>query len=98
MPYITVEAEVDYDTSDFWWECSSKEKQELADLAIEEGLASPSRGKASTGISLATKLATTSYTEEELAKLLSDMWENRTFFDVKIVDELRENLRNKKLV
>jgi len=43
MPYLTVEAEVDYDTSDFWWECSSKEKQELVDLAVEEGLALPAK-------------------------------------------------------
>jgi len=94
MPYLSVEAEVDYDPSDFWCECSSIEKEELVDLAIEEGLASPAKGSGNVGISVVT----TSYTEEELAKLLSDLWENRAFIDIKIVDELRENLRNKNLV
>lgn len=94
MPYLTVEAEVDYDTSDFWWECSSKEKQELVDLAVEEGLALPAKSGADTRISVAA----TTYTESELAKLLGDIWENRSFIDMKIVDELRENLRNKNLV
>lgn len=92
MPYLSVEAEVDYDPSDFWEECSSREKQELAEIVIEEGFALPI-GKSAGGFSGAE-----SYTEQELLSVITDLWSNRHFIDIKNVDELRENLRNKKLI
>ena len=92
MPYLSVETEVDYDPSDFWEECSSREKQELAEFVIEEGLALPI-GKSAEGFSGAG-----SYTEQELLSLINHLWENRNFVDMKIIDELRENLRNKKVL
>ena len=92
MPYLSVETEVDYDPSDFWEECSSREKQELAEIVIEKGLALPI-GKSSEGFS-----GTGSYTEQELLSLINHLWENRNFVDMKIIDELRQNLRNKKVL
>jgi hypothetical protein len=92
MPYLSVETEVDYDPSDFWEECSSSEKKELAELVIEDGLALPI-GNLAEGFSGAG-----SYTEQELLSLINHLWENRNFVDMKIVDELRENLRNKKVL
>jgi len=92
MPYLSVETEVDYDPSDFWEECSSREKQELAGMVIEEGLALPI-GKSAEGFSGAG-----SYTEQELLSLINHLWENRNFVDMKIIDELRQNLRNKKVL
>lgn len=92
MPYLSVETEVDYDPSDFWEECSSSEKKELAEIVIEEGLALPI-GKDPVGFSGAG-----SYTEQELLSLIKDLWENKNFVDMKIIDELRQNLRNKKVL
>jgi hypothetical protein len=92
MPYLSVETEVDYDPSDFWEECSSSEKQELAEIVIEEGLALP-KGGSTGGFSGAG-----SYTEQELLSLINHLWENRNFVDMKIIDELRQNLRNKKVL
>ena len=92
MPYLSVQTEVDYDPSDFWEECSSSEKQELAEIVIEKGLALPI-GKSSEGFS-----GTGSYTEQELLSLINHLWENRNFVDMKIIDELRQNLRNKKVL
>ncbi len=92
MPYLSVETEVDYDPSDFWEECSSSEKKELAEYVIEEGLALPI-GKDTVGFSGAG-----SYTEQELLSLINDLWENKNFVDMKIIDELRQNLRNKKVL
>jgi hypothetical protein len=88
MPYLSV----DYDPSDFWSECSSREKRELVDFAIEDGLALPME-RSSNGFGVAE-----SYTESELLSLIIDLWSNRHFIDIKNVDELRENLRNKKLI
>ena len=92
MPYLSVETEVDYDPSDFWEECSSSEKKELAEYVIEEGLALPI-GKSQGSFSGAS-----SYTEQELLSLINDLWENKNFVDMKIIDELRQNLRNKKVL
>lgn len=92
MPYLSVEAEVDYDPSDFWEECSSSEKQELAEIVIEEGFALPI-GKSTGGF-----VGAESYMEKELLSVITDLWSNRHFIDIKNVDELRENLRNKRLI
>lgn len=38
------------------------------------------------------------YTENELAKLLVDIWESRTWFSIKEIDELRQQLRENKKI
>ena len=38
------------------------------------------------------------YTENELAKLLVDIWESRSWFIIKEIDELRQQLRENKKI
>lgn len=92
MPYLSVETEVDYDPYSFWEECSVGEKKELAELAIRDDLALPIENLSD------VFSGAESYVEQELLVLINHIWENRNFVDMKIVDELRENLRNKKVI
>lgn len=93
MPEFNTEAELDIDPSEYWSECSNREKEELADYAIEDGYANQ-KGP----IEVDELFEGSTYTETELAKLLIDIWENRIHFSIAEIDALRQQLReNKKL-
>jgi hypothetical protein len=93
MPEFYTEAELDIDPSEYWSECSNREKEELADFAIEDGYA-----QANGPVSPNNLFASSTYTENELAKLLIDIWESRTWFSIKEIDELRQQLRENKKI
>ena len=93
MPEFYKEADLDIDPSEYWSECSNREKEELADYAIEDGYA-----KEKGPIEVDELFEGSSYTENELAKLLIDIWENRIHFSIAEIDALRQQLReNRKL-
>ena len=93
MPEFYTEAELDIDPSEYWSECSNTEKKELADYAIEDGYA-----KEKGPIEVGELFGGSSYTENELAKLLVDIWESRNWFSIKEIDELRQQLRENKKI
>jgi hypothetical protein len=93
MPDFYTETEIDIDPSEYWSECSNREKEELADFAIEDGYA-----QANGPVSPNNLFASSTYTENELAKLLIDIWESRTWFSIKEIDELRQQLRENKKI
>lgn len=93
MPDFYTEAELDIDPSEYWSECSKREKEELAEFAIEDGYA-----QANGPVSPDNLFGSTSYTENELAKLLIDIWESRTWFSIKEIDALRQQLRDAKKI
>jgi hypothetical protein len=93
MPEFYTEAELDIDPSEYWSECSNTEKKELAGYAIEDGYA-----KEKGPIEVEELFEGSTYTENELAKLLVDIWESRTWFSIKEIDELRQQLRENKKV
>jgi len=89
--YERVDAEVDVDPAEYWDQCTDREKRELADCVIDEGLATAAEetwkgGRGQT------------YTDQELIRLLDDMWKNRQHIDLKIVDQLRAQLKEKKIL
>ena len=85
--------EVDIDPSDYWSECSTRDKKELAAYVIEDGYA-----KENGPTEVAELFEGSTYTENELAKLLVDIWESRTWFSIKEIDELRQQLRENKKI
>jgi hypothetical protein len=93
MPEFYTEAELDIDPSEYWSECSNTEKKELADYAIEDGYA-----KEKGPIEVGELFGGSTYTENELAKLLIDIWESRTWFSIKEIDDLRQQLRENKKI
>lgn len=93
MPDFYTEAEIDIDPSEYWSECSNREKEELAEFAIEDGYA-----QANGPVSPNNLFGSSTYTENELAKLLIDIWESRTWFSTKDIDELRKQLRESKKI
>ena len=93
MPDFYTEAELDIDPSEYWSECSNREKAELAEFAIEDGYA-----QANGPVSPNNLFGSTSYIENELAKLLIDIWESRTWFSIKEIDALRQQLRDAKKI
>jgi len=93
MPEFYTEAELDIDPSEYWSECSNTEKKELADYAIEDGYA-----KEKGLIEVGELFGGSTYTENELAKLLIDIWESRNWFSIKEIDDLRQQLRENKKI
>lgn len=93
MPEFYTEADLDIDPSEYWSECSNREREELADYAIEDGYANK-KGP----IEVDELFEGSTYTETELAKLLVDIWESRIHFSIKEIDELRQQLRENKKI
>lgn len=93
MPEFTTDSEFDIDPSDYWSECSNREKNELADYAIEDGY---SNKKGPTEVYELFEGST--YTETELAKLLVNIWESRHQFSIAEIDALRQQLRENKKI
>jgi hypothetical protein len=87
MPSFIIEREVDFDPEEFWSECSDREREEISLISIREGYTSGEKA-----------FITTSYREEEIAKLILDIWQNKDFMTVQMVDSLREELRNKRVL
>lgn len=87
MPEFTTE--IDIDASEYWSDCSTREKKELAEYAIEDGYA-----QANGPISPDNLFGSSTYTENELAKLLIDIWESRTWFSINEIDTLRQQLKD----
>ena len=93
MPEFNTEAEIDIDPSEYWSECSNREKEELAEFVIEDGYA-----QANGQVSPSNVFGSSTYTENELGKLLIEIWESRTWFDIKEIDDLRQQLRDAKKI
>ena len=93
MPDFYTEAEIDIDPSEYWSECSNREKEELAEFVIEDGYA-----QANGPVSPSNVFGSSTYTENELGKLLIEIWESRNWFDIKEIDALRQQLRDAKKI
>jgi hypothetical protein len=93
MPEFNTEAEIDIDPSEYWSECSTRERKELAEYAIEDGYA---QENGSTEVDELFEGST--YTENELAKLLVNIWESRNWFSINDIDALRNQLREDKKI
>jgi len=93
MPEFNTEAEIDIDPSEYWSECSIREKEELAEYAIEDGYA-----QANGPVSPSNVFGSSTYTENELGKLLIEIWESRNWFSTKDIDALRNQLREDKKI
>ena len=87
MPSFVIEREVDFDPEEFWSECSESEREEISQISIREGYTASEKS-----------FIATSYREEEIAKLIWDIWQNKDFMTIKMVDSLREELRNKRVL
>jgi hypothetical protein len=79
--------DVDIDPSDYWSECSIRDKKELAEYAIEDGYAQKQP------IKVGELFNGSTYTETELGKLLLEIWENRNWFSIKDIDAIRNQLK-----
>ncbi len=90
----TIDIEVDID--DILWEMSSSEKEELCQQLIEDGYGPGPEDF--NGMELGDVLQAETYTETELISLLKDMWTNRHFIDHKLIDELRRQLRERRVL
>jgi len=84
--------DVDIDPSDYWSECSIRDKKELAEYAIEDGYAQKQP------IEVGELFKGSTYTENELAKLLVNIWESRNWFSINDIDALRNQLREDKKI
>jgi hypothetical protein len=84
--------DVDIDPSDYWSECSIRDKKELAEYAIEDGYAQKQP------IEVGELFEGSTYTENELAKLLVNIWESRNWFSINDIDALRNQLREDKKI
>lgn len=87
----TIDVEVDID--DILWEMSKLEKEELCEQLIEDGY-----GPEHEDIGLVGILNAETHTERELISLLENLWTNRINIDYKLVDELRAQLRERKVL
>lgn len=86
---------VDIDIDDILWGMSTSEKEGLCRELIQDGYG-PGPEDFS-GMELDEVLQGQSYSETELISLFKDMWTNRNFIDHKLVDELRRQLRERRV-
>lgn len=91
---VTIDVEVDID--DVLWEMSSLEKEELCQQLIEDGYG-PGPGDFG-GLELTEILQPETYSEGELVDLIKSLWTNRNFIDNKMVDGLRQYLREQNVL
>lgn len=87
---------VDICIDDIIWDMSSSEKEELCQQLIEDGYG-PGPGDFN-GMELDEVLQAETYTETELISLFKEMWTNRRFIDHELVDELRGQLRERRVL
>ena len=87
MPYLTIDSSADFSTSEIWDECTSDEKMRFVEYATEEGF-----------INRSEKYNPSSYTEQEIARLLVDIWENKHHMQISDLDEIRASLREKNIL
>ena len=90
----TIDVEVDID--DILWEMSTSEKEELCQQLIEDGYGP--RLEDFNSMQLQDVLQAETYTESELVDLFKKMWNSRTHIDHKLIDELRAQLRERKVL
>lgn len=90
----TIDVEVDIDG--ILWKMSTSEKEGLCRELIQDGYG-PGPEDFS-GMELDEVLQGQSYSETELVSLFKDMWTNRNFIDHKLVDELRRQLRERRVL
>ena len=84
------------DIDDILWEMSTSEKEDLCRELIQDGY-SPGPEDFN-GMELDEVLQAETYTDAELVKLFKDMWTSRRFIDHKLVDELRAQLRERRVL
>jgi len=84
------EVEVDVEIDDILDDMSSSEKRELCEQLIEDGYGP--RAFADQNPRVET------YTDSELQNLMNQMWSNRDFFDINLVDELKKMLRDRNII
>lgn len=89
----TIDVEVDID--DIIWEMSTSEKEDLCRELIQDGYGQPGDFN---DLELDEVLQAETYSETELISLFKEMWSNRNFIDHKLVDELRANLRARRVL
>ena len=93
----TIDVEIDID--DILWEMSTSEKEDLCRELIQYGYGpGPEDFKDFNDMELDEVLQAETYTETELINLLKDIWTNRHFIDHKLVDELRGQLRKRRVL
>jgi len=90
----TIDVEVDID--DILWKMSTSEKEGLCRDLIQDGYGPGPEDF--NGMELDEVLQGESYSETELVSLFKDMWTNRNFIDHKLVDELRRQLRERRVL
>lgn len=91
---VTIDVEVDID--DVLWEMSSLEKEELCQQLIEDGYGPGPEDFG--GLELTEILQPETYSEGELVDLIKSLWTNRNFIDNKMVDGLRQYLREQNVL
>ena len=90
----TIDVEIDID--DILWEMSASEKEELCQELIQDGYGTGP--EAFSDMELDEVLQAETYSETELISLFKEMWTNRNFIDHKLVDELRGQLRERRVL
>jgi len=89
-------ATIDIDIDDILWDMSTSEKEDLCNELIEEGYGPGPEDF--NGMELDEVLQADIYSETELISLFKDMWVSRNFIDQKLVDELRGNLKERRVL
>lgn len=87
---------VDVDIDDILWEMSTSEKEELCQQLIEDGYGPEPEDFNS--MQLQHVLQAETYNESELVDLFKKMWNGRTYIDHRLIDELRAQLRERKVL
>ena len=81
--YITTEVEVDIDIDDVLYELSTREKKQLCQELIDDGY----------GPEGEDQMLAETYAEEELIRLMNDVWQTRVHLTAQHVDHLRSELQ-----
>ena len=89
-------ATIDIDIRDISGGLSHSEAKSLCKELIEEGYG-PEDGEFN-GMDLNDILFTETHTERELVSLFKDIWLNRIFIDHRTIDEIRSNLKERRVL
>lgn len=87
--YVEVEAEIEVTPQDIFDTCSEKECQKLADILFENGFY-PTSGSSQNESYFA---GSNSYTEQELAKSLAEIWRSRNLLNQSQLDRIHSITR-----
>ena len=90
----TIDVEIDID--DILWEMSASEKEDLCRELIQDGYGPGPEDF--NGMELDEVLQAETYSETELISLFKEMWTSRNFIDHNLVDELRGQLKERKVL